>query len=394
MATIIGIGFSDHTDPSQAFKEAAIEAKGQINLPSVDLAIIFITNGYATQDAIETLHRILQPIRMVGATAPALIIRGRTETRGVGVLAICSEEIKFGTTMLDHLSFMNFRDAGLKVARDSTSDCASTNRQGFLTLMNSTHANHSPLLQGLQEAVGTAFSFAGGICCDNKLERGFMLHKSSISSDGIISVLWGGTIPTVVAARHGWKPLGKPRTIDDAENNLIKIIDRRPAVSLYYDYFPAELKNFENGDLGTIGLLYPLGINTDRPKEYILRHPIKALPDGSMVCQAEIPIGSRVHIMINDKDECRLAAHEAALDIRDQLFGRIPKLIIILESLARHKLLGRGSNQEFNIIKDTLGLTVPIFGMYTYGEIAPLGSSKENRTAQIQNATIVIMAIG
>jgi hypothetical protein len=98
--------------------------------------------------------------------------------------------------------------------------------------------------------------------------------------------------------------------------------------------------------------------------------------------------------MISDKDSCRQSAHDAAIDVRDQLFGRAPKFLIILESLARRKLLGRSAAQELTIIKEILGLTVPIVGMYTYGEIAPMGSSKGTRASEIQNATIVIIAIG
>ncbi|NTV29806.1 MAG: hypothetical protein HGA80_06985 [Candidatus Omnitrophica bacterium] len=394
MTTIIGIGFSANPDPAEAFKEACIETKRQTNLPSVDLALTFFTSGYAIPGSIDIIHRILQPAHLAGATTPAIIVNGRAEPHGVAILGICSDEIKFGTAMLDHLSFANLRDAGLKLARAAMTDSAAPHRQGLLTLINNSLANHSTVLQGLQEAVGRVFTLAGGVCCDNHLERASLLHQNALSSDGMLGILFGGTAPIVVAARHGRKPLGKPRTVDDAHGNMIKLIDHKPAISLYQEYFPGETKNPEAEQINRIGLLYPLGIRTGRPKEYLLRHPIKALPDGSIVCQAEIPIGSSIHLMIGEKDDCLQAARDAATEVRDQLGGRTPKLIIVLESLARQKLLGRASVQTINIIKETFGLTVPVFGMYTYGEIAPLGPATESRTTQVQNATIVIMAIG
>ena len=393
MVTLIGIGFSKNPDPEQAFKEAAIDVKNQINAPTVGLALTLFTSGYASPIATEPIQRILQPKRLVGAMAPALIVKDHAEPKGVAILGIASDEMEFGSQLIENVSLMNSREAGFKVAREAASDISTPYRQCFLALSNSISANHSPLLLGMQEAIGLAFPFSGGIVCDDQLNRAVLLHNNVRSTDGILGILIGGPAQPAVSARHGWKPLGKPRIIDFAEKNLIKVIDGKPAISIYQDYFSEELKSLERNNLGNIGLLYPLGLNTDRPKEYLIRHPIEILPDGSIVCQAEIPSGSRVHLMISDKDSCYQSAQAAANEIRDRLSGRPPKLLIILESWARRKLLGRAVSQELNLIKEIFGLTVPIFGMYTYGEIAPLGTAQERRTSEILNANIVITAI-
>jgi len=394
MSTLIGIGFSQNPSPEQAFKEAAIDVKSQMNIPAVDLAMIFFTSGYAQPKAIDPVNRILQPAQLIGSMTPAIILHDRIESRGVAILGISSDEIKVGTAMFDHLSLANMREAGLRVAREAVTHATASQRHGFLALMNSVNANHTPFLFGLQEALGRAFTFCGGFSCDEKLGRGALFHKETLSSDGILGMIFSGSAQLAVSARHGLKPLGKPRIIDEAEGNLIRLIDHKPAISLYQNYFADEMKALEPNTLGSIGMLYPLGLNTDRPKEYLLRHPVEVLPDGAIVCQAEVTAGSRVHLMIGDKDSCRQAAHDAATDVRDQLFGKPPRMLLVFESIARRKLLGRAITQELALIKDILGLTVPIFGMYTYGEIAPLGSFKENRISEVHNASIVIAAIG
>ena len=394
MATNIAIGFSQHPDPKQAFKEAAIEVKSRLNLPSVDLAFLLFTPAYAHQDALEPVERILQPIHVIGTITPALILQDRIEPRGVAILGICSNDVIFGTAAVDQISLQNLREAGIKAARAAEADAGHIQRQALFCFLNGVNKNNSHLLAGLQEALGHAFTFVGSVGNRGKDSSSTLLHNYNLYRDGLISMIACGQIQVAVAARHGWKPLGKPRIIDEAIGNMIKQIDHKPAISIYEDYFREELSGTERVGLDDVGLMYPLGISTDRPKEYLLRHPIEMLSDGSIICQADVPTGSRVHLMIGDKDACRKAAHDAAIDVRDQLFGKTPRLVLVFCSCARKKLFGRTAFQEISIIKEILGLTVPIVGMYTYGEIGPLGSAKETRASQILNASIIVTAIG
>ena len=103
--------------------------------------------------------------------------------------------------------------------------------------------------------------------------------------------------------------------------------------------------------------------------------------------------GSPVHLMITDKDACRQNIHDAAMDIRTQLFGKQPKLIIVFESLMRRKILGRSAAQGIHAIQEVLGHSVPVFGMYTAGEAAPLKTSNTPGT-QVLNGSVVLLAIG
>ena len=394
MATNIAIGFSRHPDPKQAFREAAVEIKNQLNLPSVDLVFILFTPAYARQDALEPIERILQPIRVIGSATPAIILHDRIEPRGVAILAVCSSEIQFGSSAIDQISLQNLHDTGLKSARSADTDAGHIPRQALFCFLNGLNKNNSHLLSGMQEALGRAFTFSGNIGHRSDGTRALQLHNYIFYKDAVVSLLVGGPAQVAISAGHGWKPLGKPRIIDEAIGNMIRQIDGKPAVSLYEDYFREELGKGERGNLGDIGLMYPLGISTEKPKEYILRHPVEVLSDGSIICQADVAPGSRVHLMIGDKDACRQAVHDVAVDVRDQLFGKAPRFILIFESYARRKLFGRAVFQEISIIKEILGLTVPILGMYTYGEIGPLGSAKNTRMSYILNAGIVVAAVG
>lgn len=203
----------------------------------------------------------------------------------------------------------------------------------------------------------------------------------------------GGHMSVGVGNHHGWRPLGKPRTIDQAERNIIKTIDGKRAYSIYEEYFGEESHGLRAHQLGQMALLYPLGIFVEGSKGYLLRNAIDIQEDGSIVCQGDIPEGAEVHMMIGNKDSCKQAAQKAAQEAQQNLLGKQPKLVIIIESMARLKLLGRSAYQEILKIREIFGLKVPIIGMYANGEICPLQSTEKFKHPHVQNESIIILAI-
>ncbi|MEI6438003.1 MAG: FIST N-terminal domain-containing protein [Candidatus Omnitrophota bacterium] len=389
MPTNIAIGFSSANDPVTAFKEAAIMAKTQSGLPRHDLTLIAVTPTYTAADAhtltaLENLRKILNPERLIGLTAPALIRMEGIENKGVLVLTISSDEIHMGIAAQHSISLLPLQDTGLKLARELASRMSTSERHGALIFCDPLALNHTQIVRGLQEGLGRAFNVAGVI------SPGTMFLQDHLLSDALGGLIFGGKTPFTCAIRHGWQPLGKPRIVTDSESNLIRTIDDKPAISIYREYFPEDMAGLPAGQLGDIGLLYPLGLSTMHPKEYLIKNPSAILPDGSLVCQGEITRGTQVHLMIGDKDSCRRAAHDAAVEIRDKLHGRNPKLAFIFASLARRKLFGRSAGQELNQIKEILGLACPVFGMYTYGEFGAATSTD----LQTHNASILIAGLG
>ena len=79
MATHIALGFSSENDPVAAFRAAAVMAKSRSGLPRHDLVVLAATPSYAipgdinTQSAIDALHKVLNPDKLIGLCAPALI---------------------------------------------------------------------------------------------------------------------------------------------------------------------------------------------------------------------------------------------------------------------------------------------------------------------------------
>ena len=84
---------------------------------------------------------------------------------------------------------------------------------------------------------------------------------------------------------------------------------------------------------------------------------------------------------------------QAAELVKASLGEKPAKLVLIFESMARHKILGRSAFSEIQAIKEILGATTPIVGMCSYGEIGPFETINNIKNIYLHNESILIVAI-
>ena len=395
MATHIGIGFSQEADISEAAAQATLQAKEQTKQPNVDLAIVFNTAHYNPIETLLAVRKVLPLTKVIGCSTAGIIFSEFIAMNGIGVLAITSDEIKFGTSFVKGIGSEDFRQSGIALAQNVMTDFGSYHRSIFIMFIDGLINNYSSFLKGLHEMLGNIFPiFGAGSSADSHFTKTYQYFQDKVMSDSAVGLLIGGQAKIGYGCKHGWNPLGKPRTINQVKDNIIQTIDNKKAIGLYEEYFLEEVKNLKLGQWEQLAIRYPLGIHIEDENEYVLRKAIDILNDGSIVCQGETPEGAEAHIMIGNKESCRQAAVDAAIEARQGLQGKQPKLVLIFESLGRNKLQGREAFKEIQSIKGILGYNTPIFGMYSHGEIAPLKSEDKVRKTYLQNESIIILAIG
>jgi len=214
-------------------------------------------------------------------------------------------------------------------------------------------------------------------------------------TNGATGILFGGRPKIHMSLRHGWRPLGKPRNIDKVEANIIKTIEKKKAISLYKEYFDQESETLSENPLGQINTRYPLGIkigHIDNKNKYLLRNALGTLEDGSIVCQDAVPENSEAHIMIGTKDSCLLSAENAIRELKEQLGTKTPKLILVIASLIRYKILSRDAEKEIKLISDFFGPSVPTIGMQSYGETFSVKTSATTAQTLLHNGSIMLVA--
>ena len=395
MATFLSIGFDKSIDGQKAAQIVANTVKTQLNPHPINLAVILSSIHYDPQEFLPIIAETLATQEIIGYPCAGMILNHGIETRGLALLAISSDEIRFGISSSAIIDETDARAAGVSLAKNSFADLGSFSRGAFLLFINGLIKNNSSLLKGLQEIFGNIFPVLGAINHEGfHLKESFQIYRRKIiNQQNSLGLMIGGHVNIALAARHGWKPLGKPRFISKTEGNIIKLIDNVYAYKIYEEYLGKEIKKLYTNSLQQPSILYPLGIKIADNQEYLLRNAIDILADGSILCQGDVPEGAEVHIMIGNKDFCKKAALEACHEVKKQLSGKKPKLIFVIESLTRLKLLGRLAGEEIQLIKSVFGNDVPIFGLYSQGEIASFESTDGIKRPHVLNESIVILGI-
>ncbi len=395
MPTTIAIGFSQSEDPQEAAHQASIAAKNQLNSTGTDMVVVFASIHYAKPEILDVIHTILRPARLVGASTAGILLSNGIFNRGLAILAINSHDMAFGIGAAVHGQGQSLRQTGFDLGRKIITDYNAPHpRQVSVVFCDGLFQDGSQFLRGAQEVLGYGAHLTGAFTCDDfKLKRTYQFHQKQILFSAAVGFLVGSEDPVALSSKHGFKPLGKPRLLTQVENHVIHTIDHKPAIHIYEEYFKGETEHLKKEMFNSPAMLYPLGIYLENQRQYLLRYPVDILGDGSIVCQGEVPQGAEVHLTIGNKDSCKNAATLAAQEIKNTLGGRQAQLVIIFDSMMRYKILGRYAFVEIQAIKEVLGYSTPLIGMYSFGEIAPLGLNENIPSTYLQNESLLLLAI-
>lgn len=394
MSIQVGVGIGTEKDPLRALQTAVKQARHSLGSDKVDLAIVFSTIEFAYPAVFTTLSSLLEPTPIIGCSSLAIISGAGILKYGIALMLISLPEgVYINTALVKQVSSKSAIPAGEELGERLLSGFKNTRRDLSVVFSDGLIGNESDLLLGLQERLGTSFPLVGGAASDNlAFKQTYLYYNDGVYSDAICGILWGGKLNFGLGAKHGWKPLGKPRYVTKAVGNVVLEIDGLPAARIYEEYFSSDLAKLRN-ELKRISIFYPIGIYLPGEEEYLLRNILSIEKTGALVFQGNIPQESLIRLMIGTKESCLLATRQAIDEVRKSSLGRQIKLALIFDSVSRLILLGRQANKEIEIIKEQLGKETALLGIYTYGEQAPLKAVNYQGKAHFHNQTIAILGI-
>jgi len=393
MSTLIGVGFSEKKDPFLAASEAAKMALYQIHHRPITVAFLFSTIHFAHQRLLEGIYYALGHIKLLGCTGSSVIWPEAINKYGVGLMLISMDHVTFGQAHSVGIKTKGARQIGEEFARQALKNLNTPQRDLALIFCDGIGENGSDLLKGIKDILGLSFPIFGASAADNfRFHRTYQYFDKELLTDGVAGLIFSGENIFGMGVRHGWKPLGRPHTITGVKGNVIKTIEEKPAVTIYEEYFGKSRKEIEK-TLIEMSIYYPLGLYVPGETEYLLRNVLRIDEDGGLVCQGDASVGSEVRLMMGTKEWALNAATQAAQEAKDSLKGKEVKGALVFESISRNKLLGRLTERELSRIKKVLG-NVPILGICSYGEQAPLKSLEHYGETYFHNETLAILAIG
>ena len=200
----------------------------------------------------------------------------------------------------------------------------------------------------------------------------FVFCAERVSEDGIAVLLFSGAIAHSTALGTGWRTLGATGTVTRSGSGVVHEIDGQPAIGFLARYLdvtgPASFGN-------------PMAVVEAGGDESYLRAIQGTDPaTGSVFVAGTIPVGAVVQLTTADTAEI-LAGAEAALQQATAEFpaGARPEAALIFSCAVRRFLLGSRTGVEADLARTAYGASMPIAGLYCFGEIGPVRGTASSR---------------
>jgi small ligand-binding sensory domain FIST len=189
----------------------------------------------------------------------------------------------------------------------------------------------------------------------------------ALGKAGIAGLMLAPDVAVATGLTQGCMPIGPVRRIDEARDNVVMVIDGRPALSVFYeDIGPALAQDPRRlGGVIFAGLAVP-GSDTG---DYLVRNLMAIDPrQGWIVLGEEVASGDQILFCRRDPDSARADL----IRMLRQLGGRLPgppRAGIYVSCIARGAALFGEEGIETGLIRDTLG-DFPLIGFFANGEIS------------------------
>jgi hypothetical protein len=395
MTTKAGVGMSYHHNPNVAGREAAKQALENANLEKPDFVFMFATVGYDQ-------HSLLRAVREATGGAPLCGCSGEGTIAGnyadesnhsVVVMAISSDELRWRNGLATGLS-TDSRAAGQQVAQSLSSD-GSADAVGLFVFPDGTTVNFDEFFAGLEGDFSSDpfLPIWGGGAGDNlALVQTYQYCDDEIVSDGVAYALLSGEVQPASAIGIGYLPIGGERKVTRSQGNVIYEIDGKSAVEVLQEYLPdsALAEDWRRYAISCVLCLRAPSYMKD--EEYVVRTILSLdATDGSAIVQTEVPEGTSVWMTSKDQEKFTTGLDRMAGQIKQDLGGNQPKLVLHFDCVSRGKLMFR-DQEKLRILRQfrqAVGPEAPWAGFYTFGEIGPV--EKHNC---YHNYTGVVLALG
>ncbi len=389
IAASVGVGTG--SDSYMAGAEACNQALSGIPVGIKTHALIVFASTTLDQDKlIEGVSDTAPDAIIIGcSTAGEISSEGFSSEKSVVVMALSSDQMHFWPGIGSHILW-NAHQAG-----EDFANTIQYNSHGYatscLTFIDVLSGNGGATLSGVLDKFGEKFSVYGGAASDDLLFfETYQYLQNKAYRGSIVGMGLSGDYHAAGVIMHGFLPIGIARKVTRSEGTTLFELDGKPAASIYQEYFGEEhVSDLHGGLLSSLAIAYPLGVFMPGSNDVVLRNPVFVDQKGAMTFTSEIPEGAEIRLMISGIERALETAERAASEILKKLNGKKPKAVIIINSIARKKMLGFRASEEIEIIQRILGRDVPMIGFYSYAQI---GERHGNQTP-FHNGALLIWAL-
>ncbi|MBI4815565.1 MAG: FIST C-terminal domain-containing protein [Deltaproteobacteria bacterium] len=377
------VGHSDDVDTIDAVLGALGVCEKRLEGATPSAGLVFCGIDYDHQEVLRQIRSRYPALELIGCTTDGEVSSDLAFTHeSVLVVLFASDVVQFRSGVGRTISTAPDR-AGREAVLNAGMD-GQTPALVFVVADGLTSSGDA-VVAGLQAALTDRVPIVGGMAGDKRRVKGtYQLRGDEVLRDSVAILAAYGPLYSAFGVESGWEPLGKRVMVTDAERNVVRQIDSRPALDFYRHY----MGSYTRGDVLPA---YPLGVWQDEGRRFHVRSPLFVdEATGTVTFSGEIPTGAEVQMMQVDRPRI-LEGSKASIEASAGSFqGKKPEMVFVVSCTTRNEMLGTKTEEELESIRSRMPGT-PIFGFYAYGEIAPM---QPGEAARFHNETCVTAVLG
>jgi hypothetical protein len=261
-----------------------------------------------------------------------------------------------------------------------------------LLLIDGLAARGAATVAGLQAGCPEpGVPIAGGCAADGLRFMGtYQFDAGRSTKNGASLLSLGGDIRVGVGVRHGFSPMGISEEITKGADNIVSEIAGLPALDFYKNYFGTAAQEIAQEPMAMLCAEYPMGVATADGSR-LVRDVLHLREEGELQVAGDVATGQNVTLMTGSKQDLLMAAELAAMESMAALQGKEPRAALVFNCVGRLKIFGSQATEELERISRVIGVSTPLLGFYTYGELAPQAPC---RPCHVHNKTVVVVLLG
>lgn len=306
----MGYGWSVNPDGKEAISEAIKMMRQKIEKPA--FIVLYTTADYDAKAISDEINTQFINIKVFGIT----VYKGVFSSDGLhigkkGSLAIMGFEgddfeVGIGISKVEQNG--NHKDITKKVLEDAAKDAGKKlEDKPALILLGQVRWADRGVIEGCASLFSKETPLVGGTSCDSNFAAGNVFGNKKVIKEGIVTALIYTKTSIGSAFHGGFAGKMKSGKLTSCENQRIETIDHRPAVEVYREWAEGYFDDIDSSKKSVVvmsSVIRPMAKQLTLPggkKRYILIHPWKFDPDGSVNIGINMKKGETIYYVKGSK---------------------------------------------------------------------------------------------
>jgi hypothetical protein len=390
METVAGAGYSEDPDSDRAGAEAAAAAMKQAGYKRCDLALLFSTARHDQRRLLAAVRRVVGVhARIIGGGTAGIITNERLGYDGaqVGVAVIGSDSVRIETFTAPGLADDEQR-AGRMLAGRLREAVAATEAPVVLmyeSVKRSTPEGPqlnmgTPLLAGLKAGLGTWPPIVGmALHGDPQWKPGLQYFDDQLKSQCVMAFRLSGGVRMDTVTITNLRPMSTYRTATRTDGAALLEIDGRPALDVVEELVGPAVPSSNYPLMVTLGVNRGDKFGDFREEDYAI-HLCVAVdpPRRALLMDSHVAAGVEFQLMRRHLDFAQI--RQRAQRLLERVAQRRAFLALYIDCAGRTSKYAGTDREEAAEIQAVIGDRMPLFGMYSGGEVANVGGDVQRLT--------------